>query len=946
MSSSVRFAEFGPFRLFPSERRLVMRDHAVGLGSRAFDILTLLVENAGSVVTRQELMSKAWPGLSIEESSLRVQIASLRKALGDGRDGTSYVVNSAGRGYSFVGRVTWHEPRENTAIASVASRQRRAGLPRRPIHMLGRDADLTAISELLSARRFVTIHGPGGIGKTTVALAVAHQRAGDFRDGVRFLDLGLRNGDDDVAEVVAAALGLMVQSDDVMASIADHLQGRQMLLVFDCCEHLIQSAATVAEAIIQEAPQVSILATSRELLRAEGEYVYPLGSLVTPPEGQSIDARRLLDYPAAQLFVERVLAGGHRAELSDAEAQTVAEICRKVDGIALALELAAGRISTHGLQETASLLDSRLKLLWQGRRTALPRHQTLHATLDWSHSLIGERERTVLRRLSRFVGAFTLDAAQAVVSDEAIDEAEVAEDLAQLAGKSMVVVDTTEGRARYRLLDTTRAYAHSKLDAAGEVDTTARKHALYYADLLDLFRARDRRIGEFGSEHLANARVGLEWCFSPAGDADLAVRLVNGSTRLFREFSLLGECRQWCERALAILPAPMRGTHWELNLHASVSYCLMFTQGNSEQARRSFEEGLKIALVLGDHFYQFRLLAGLHMYYRMKGEFSRLLDIAGQAEAIAPAMQEPTAIVGAKVMLGVSHHLAGSQAAARAALSASLEHGPNPYSFVTNYLGFHQDRQMVLARVLWLQGFPDRALALMDEVSAEEPADPVTDCLKLIWGTSLLLWTGQLAKAAGCVERLVQLASENSLQPYKMVGMGFKGELLVRRGDTSAGLGLLRESLKILRADRYELFASWLRCTVAEGLAALGQFDLALAQLDEAIVSVESNGSAYNTPELLRVRGEILVKSGDERAAERVFRDSSDLADRHGALSWRLRSAISLAQLLSRQTRQAEARMILADAYSRFDEGFETADLKAAKNLLSELERMSARAER
>ena len=468
------------------------------------------------------------------------------------------------------------------------------------------------------------------------------------------------------------------------------------------------------------------------------------------------------------------------------------------------------------------------------------------------------------------------------------------------------MADTSEDKARYRLLDTTRAYAHAKLDAAGEVDATARKHALYYAELLDLFKARNRKLGEFGAEHIANARTGLEWCFSAAGDAELAVRLANGSTRLFREFSLLGECWQWCDRALRILPKSMRDTYWELNLHASIGYCLMFTQGNSEQTSTAFEKGLTIAQALGDYFYQFRLLAGLHMYYRRQGEFGRLLAIARRAETIAPALEEPTAIVGANVMLGISHHLAGDQAAAHAALSASLEHLPNPYSFVTNYLGFHQDRKMVLARTLWLQGFPDRAIALMHEAEADEPPDPVTGCLTLIWGTSLLLWTGDLAKAEGGVERLIQRAGENSLQPYKMVGVGFRGDLLVRRSDTAAGLGLLRKSLKTLRAGRYELFAPCLECAMAEGLAALGQLDLALAQSAETIAAIGSDGNVYNAPELLRVHGEVLMKAGDERAAERAFRDSLGLADRQGALSLRLRSATSLARLLSRQSRPAE----------------------------------------
>lgn len=938
MSSSVRFAEFGPFKLFPSERRLVLKDQPIALGSRALDILIVLLERPGTVVSKQELLSRVWPGIAIEESSLRVHIAGLRKALGNEGSGSSYVVNSAGRGYGFAGRVTWHDPTSDAAPVPPETRPRATGLPRRPAHILGRDKDVRAISKLLAARRFVTIHGPGGIGKTTVALEVAHDRIGAFHDGVRFFDLGFRNAHDNVADVVASALGLMVPSGDPTGSIVDHLHDRQMLLVLDCCEHVIESAAKLAETIIQEAPQVGILATSRELLRAEGEHVYALGSLKTPPRGLSISGRQLLDYPATRLFVERVIAGGHRARLSDVEAETVADICRKVDGIALALELVAGRISTHGLQETANLLDSRLKLLWQGRRTALPRHQTLQATLDWSHSLIAERERTVLRRLSTFVGPFTLEAAQAVAADDTLDPTEVAADLAQLASKSLVVVDTSDGKTRYRLLDTTRAYAHSKLAMAGETDGVARKHASYYADLLRHFVVHNHRIGEYGPEHLANIRAGLEWCFSSAGDRDLAIRLTNSATRLFREFSLLGECRHWCERALAILDAPMRGTYWELNLHSSLAYCVMFTAGNGERTRTALEEGLKIAQALADPFFQFRLLSNLHMHYRMKGEVERLLEIARQAEAVAPSLQEPTAIVAANVMLGVSHHLTGNQSAAHAALSASLALRPDPYRFTTNYLGFHQDGKILLARTLWLQGLPSQALRVVQEVQAEEGHDPITACLNLIWATTILLWTGDLKEAEGCIDRLVQLAGENSLQPYKMVGIGIRGDLLVRLGDTSAGLSLLRESLESLRADRYELFAPWLSCSVAEGLAALGQLDLASAQLAQAIASIGRNGRVYTMPELLRVQGEVLLKAGDERAADQAFRKSIDLADRDAALSWRLRAATSLAHLLSLQSRQNEARAILADTHSRFTEGFETADLKAARNLLGTLD--------
>jgi predicted ATPase/DNA-binding winged helix-turn-helix (wHTH) protein len=934
MSSSGRYAEFGPFRLFPGERRLVRKDQDIVLGSRAFDILLILLEKAGTIVSKQELLSRVWPGISVEESSLRVHIAGVRKALKGEGSGSSYVVNSAGRGYSFAGRATWHDAIADSPPARPVSPQRLTGLPRRPTRMLGRDGDVVEISRALALHRFVTIHGPGGIGKTTVALAIAHNHLGAFADGILFLDFGLRSSHDNLRHIVASSLGLMAESADPTGSITEYLRHRRLLLVFDCCEHLIDAAASLAETIVHEAPQVSIIATSREILRAEGEHVYALSSLATPPPDLPMSIERLFDYPATQLFLERVVAGGHRGNVSDREAEAVADICRKVDGVALALELVAGRISTHGFQGTATLLDTRLKLLWQGRRTALPRHQTLHATLDWSYTLITERERTVLRRLSAFVGPFILDAAQAVAADHTLDATEVAAGLAQLVSKSLVAADTSEETTKYRLLDITRAYARSKLLLAGEVDGVGHKHASYYAELLRHFVVHNHRIGEYGPEHLANIRAGLEWCFSPAGDPELAVKLTNAATRIFREFSLLSESLQWCERALAILDVSMRDTFWEMNLHSSLAYCVMFTAGNSERARTALDEGLRICRSIGDPYFQFRLLSNLHMYHRRRGELGRLLDIARQAEALAPELGEPTAIVAANVMLGVSHHLVGDQAAARSAFLASRELRPDSYRFSTNYLGFHQDGNVVLARTLWLQGFPDQALTLVQEAEAEERRDPVTACLTLIWATTVLLWTGDWGKAETYIESLLQVAGENSLRPYKTLGIGFKGDLLVRRGEISGGLRLLRESLAGLRSDRYELFSPWLSGAVAEGLAALGQLDLALAQLEEVAISLGNECDVYR-PELLRIRGEVLMQAGNERAAEQAFRQSMALADDNAALSWRLRSATSLARLLDRQSRRDEARAMLASTYARFHEGFSTLDLKAAKSLLA-----------
>lgn len=469
---------FGPFRLFPAERRLTRDGVLIPLGSRALDILVRLLQQAGHVVTKQELMAHAWPGMTVEEGNLRVHIASLRKALGEGKGGARYIANCTGRGYSFVAPTARQDAQDDHAPAPEPVLDGSPSLPRPLTRLVGREGDVRAISELLAARRFVTLRGPGGIGKTRTALAVAHLQSGDFEHGSSFLDLSLLAVNGSVPEALASALGLAVQSGDPTPAIIEYLRERHLLLFLDCCEHVIESVANLAETIFHEAPQVSILATSREPLRADGEYGYALAPLQMPPAGVPLRADDLPKYPAARLFLERAIAGGHTMDISDDDARIIADICRKVDGIALALELTAGRISALGLRGTAALLDSQIQLSWRGRRTALPRHQSLQATLDWSHDLISEPERVVLRRLSVFAGPFTLDEAQAVGVHGSIDRLEIVDALAQLVSKSLVLADTSEQKAFYRLLGTTRAYARSKLDEAGEEADTMRRHAM------------------------------------------------------------------------------------------------------------------------------------------------------------------------------------------------------------------------------------------------------------------------------------------------------------------------------------------------------------------------------------------------------------------------------------------------------------------------------------
>ena len=377
---------FGPFRLFAANRLLEKDGTPVNLRGRAFDILLALVEHANQIVGKRDLVARVWPSLTVSEVSLRVQIAALRKALGDGQFGARYVINVNGRGYCFVTPI-----KGSVDVSPAADRspnRGRAGLPADLARVVGRDETVRAILEELDSRRFVTIVGPGGIGKTTVAASVGRQMLAAFDDAVYFADLGALSDDSTVPSLLASVLGVPVNSDNPVPAVLAFLRDRRLLLILDSCEHLVDFVAALTESIFREAPKVHILTTSRESLRIEGEHLHRLTPLNVPPKDPSLTAAKALTFPAVRLFVERAAACGSRFELNNTNAPIIAGICRRLDGIALAIELAAGRVNTYGAQRTAALLDSQCEISWRGRRTAPPRHQTLGAMFDWSYNLL------------------------------------------------------------------------------------------------------------------------------------------------------------------------------------------------------------------------------------------------------------------------------------------------------------------------------------------------------------------------------------------------------------------------------------------------------------------------------------------------------------------------------------------------------------------------------
>src|SRR5437660_5308703 len=382
-----RKLRFGPFELSIGERVLRRDGQVLPLGDRALDILIYLADRPGEVIAKQELIDHAWSDVAVEEGRLRVHVAAIRKALGDGQFGSRYIANIKGRGYSFVGTVV---PLAGNTESRNDKFRHQGRIPVRPITMIGRETVVSEVSDKLRDERFVTLLGPGGIGKTTVALAVGRAVAEEFGGKVHFADLESITDPRHVAGAVATSVGLALKSKDPGLELVDLVRSRKLLVILDSCEHVIEAVALVAEQLYRETEQVYLLTTSRESLTVEGEHCYRVLALDCPLDGSEQTAHAVLRYPAVQLFVRRVAARAGSVVLTDEEAPLVADMCRKLDGLPLALELAAGQVAALGIKNTVA----RLELLKFGRRSAVARHQTLKATFDWSYDRLSDVERT------------------------------------------------------------------------------------------------------------------------------------------------------------------------------------------------------------------------------------------------------------------------------------------------------------------------------------------------------------------------------------------------------------------------------------------------------------------------------------------------------------------------------------------------------------------------
>ena len=933
-----RALRFGRFSLDPARKLLLADGGAVRLGGRALELLIALVERAGEVVSHRDLFARVWPHTVVEESSLRVHMSALRKALGDGGD-TRYIASVPGRGYSFVMQVVeWLPGRTMPADVPASAPEASAvspppSLPFRLTGIIGREDVLDTLAAKLQQRRLVTLVGSGGIGKTTVALALAHRVARRQAHGALFVDLAPLGDPSLVPAALAAALRVPAPAQDPWPTLEAALAARDVLVVLDNCEHVIVAAAMLAERVLRAAPRVRILATSREPLEAESEAIHRLESLAVPLGSTELDMDAALAFPALRLFVERATASADDFVLSQANLAPIVRLCRHLDGVPLAIELAAARVGSLGLHALAGRLDDVFRLLRRGRRTVLPRHQTLQALLDWSHGLLDDDERTVLHRLSTFRSSFTLAAAADVASCERIARGTAVACVLGLVSKSLVEFETGEV-PRYRLLFVTRLYAQGKLADEGEAREVARRHAACFRDL------HARATAELGAERVSlsawlathasampDIRAALDWAEGPDGDKLLGAELVVESSRLALELGLNDELLQRALEALATVRAQTTVSH-QLELRLLNLLCLLgggclTDRDIPPETATQLEE---LAQRVGSPLQQRAALQALCIEAFGRGDYPSVVAHAARFGTLPPDPDDPldaeSELVrrrfGALVAHYLGDHRSGWTDSARALEQAEVPRRGHLVSQMPVQLAMG----VLQARILWLQGSADRALERsLGVLTAADGAHPFGLSQVMAMAViPILVWRGDDERALAYVDRLAQHALRHCQSFWLAWVHGFCKALALRGRDVED----IRRRLGP-GSRRTNAMASDMLATLAPELAGPDQ----LARVEAGIVG-------WCAPEILRVHGERLAWQPERRArAEAVLVRALALARQQGARAWELRAATSVAMLWHATGRGDAARDLLASAVALYTEGLDGVDMRRAQALLA-----------
>ncbi|HVJ35948.1 MAG TPA: winged helix-turn-helix domain-containing protein [Terriglobia bacterium] len=935
---------FGKFRLTPARRQLLREDHEVLIRSRPFDLLLALVERRGQIVTKDELFELVWPGRVVEEGNLTVHISTLRRILG-----TEAIATVPGKGYRFVAEV-----REITGEPQAARGELRpAGNIARPLtRLIGREAAVDIVSRRLEEYRLVTIVGTGGIGKTRVSVEIAVATSGRYPGGIWLVDLTDNDKPEGLPAYIAEAMGIELAGDNPMNRLNAALADAVSLIILDSCEHLLQPVAMTVEGLLRACPGIRILATSREPLRAEGESIHRLGPLALSPVDDAITGQNIRSFAAADLFIERAAAGDDSFALTDHAAATIMAICRRLDGIPLAIELAAGRLNSLGFDNLLSRLDDRFDFLTGGRRTALPRHQTLAATIDWSFRLLSPAEARVLFRLSVFSGGFTVEAAEAVADCDDIEGGgDVIEHLSDLVAKSLVAVENGRYATRYRLLDTTKSYLSEKLVESGECAMISRRHAAFFLRLLteaqgDWRRdAADEWLETYRAE-IENIRLALNWAFDEGGDATLGISLASVAVGLMLELGLLETARKIAERALDELStSDLPRLREEMVLQANLGVALLYSRGPVDETQVAWSRTLDIALILSDRLAEARASWGFWCHYLYRGQPRLAMGFADRHVALASDDHDVMSLISYR-MVGVTQHFLGKQGAAHDNLSQVITNsGSETYRRQSTDLHIDlgiADVDVVgrthLARVLWLQGKYRESLSTAERSLQDARSNGHLMTLNFVLTEAVIplyLLAGDDAGAKRCTDMLFSEKGSAIPNIWQSSGRCFEAIVLMRAYGIEAGQYRFLAAFSDLRAANFFMQASLIQGMYAEILMEGGCEDQALASVDEALGRCDAYDDRWFRPELLRIKARIMAARGAVDDAQSALKAALDCAEQQGAATWQLRTTLQRARLQRDFALVEDWREPLLAILRKFADEQDTDDLQAAREMLA-----------
>ncbi len=932
---------FGPIEIRPAQRQLWVEGRELAIGGRAFDVLLQLVEHRHGVVPKNQLLEHVWQRMEVNDSNLQTQISALRKLLGN-----RAIATFPGRGYRFtldladepggaamatppVGSIS---PIALAAPAQPAPAPMAQALPAAPTHMLGREDDLAALERLLQQQRLVTLVGAGGIGKTTLALSAAHSAQGDHPDGAAWVELAPLTDPAMLTGVVARAVGVAVPGSNPQTALVNALLQRRMLLVLDNAEHLLEAVATLVQALLDGAPGVRLLVTSQAALSLGGERLFRLGALSSPDHGASVDEARSCG--AIALFVDQAQAADRHFQLTQDNLPIVVDLCVHLDGVALAIKLAAARLPLFGLQGLQARLSERFRLLGQGPRSAPSRQRTLRAALDWSHGLLSSHEQTVFRRLGVFLASFALDQAAHVACDDRHDEWAVIDALEVLVDRSLVMLDA-QSEGRYRLLESAREYVLGKLDEAEERramnERAARVLRLHHPAQAEAEpQVLARHLGDGGC--LDEAAIEWERAATQALARPAHVEAVVHLKKAIELTRVLA--------ASVIEPDALRRR--ELALLLRLGPLVMMTKGlGSPAAEQIYNEALVLCRSVGTVSDSFITTFNLWFIAEAQLRFDQAELRIAEARQLAQETGDERFILQA-------HHAAYTTSSTTGAWVQTLVDTDEAYRRYRPVDGpFHQSTFAghdpgvcalgVRATALFMLGRPDQAYAQLDALQPliRDHAHPPSRIVGWFSTCVTYIVAREPLRMRSMAEEGLALSRRMSLQQYEgmfMVYAGWAGAQIDRDPSVTS---LLATGVERYEATGARLRASLLRAIAADACAAVGQVEAGLAFAERALRELLERNELGWHAYALNVHGSLLSLAGHSVAAEASFNQAMAAARAQCALSYELRAANGLAQLWQAQGLRSQVRALIEPLLGQFAAGFSTPDLAEARALLS-----------